>query len=681
MDTSKRTLSLNAKLVLLILPIGIITISFAAIFYFLSRGAVQDTIEKDFATIAGSSKSRVLQTIDSYKQTVRFLANTPTIMDAAQAANEAAEKKGYDSKSIDELEELFKPKGNTLKANDDARTLLMDYVAEAPALQEIFFTNRYGHNAEVSAPTSDFVQSDEGWWTSAFRDGESMEEVEYDESADSTGFAFCVAVPHPDTGSPNGVMKVLIDFSEIQGIFAASNIGSSGESYLLNKDKLMITKSRFKDALIREGSITKTAVLALEVNSTGVENALQGKSGFDTYTNYRGEAVAGYYDFIPEYNWVFLLEQNTSEVNSKVNQLLIWAIMIGAAIVATVVVSVIMFSKMISRPISRAIETLTGTSEQVAAGSNQIAKTSQQMAEASSQQAASLEETSSSLEEMSSMTNQNAENANHANTLSDDAQNSAQKGNASIQQLNAAMAEIAASGEETAKIVKTIEDIAFQTNLLALNAAVEAARAGEAGSGFAVVAEEVRNLAQRAGDAARNTGELIGESSTRIQNGVKIADESVKELEDINTNVQKVSDLLAEIAAASKEQATGIEQVADAVSQMDRVVQSNAANSEESASAGEELSAQSQELNQMVNSLRSVIGHSQSIENAYIESDSLSAPDSGIGKFQNHIKPVIHKAPKKQAPQSTATARSNVVASDPDPEKLIPLDDDDFGNF
>lgn len=271
-------------------------------------------------------------------------------------------------------------------------------------------------------------------------------------------------------------------------------------------------------------------------------------------------------------------------------------------------------ARSIARPINHIADTLRSSSEYVASASKQIASSSQQMAESAGQQATSLEETSSSLAGMTSMTEQNADNANQANVLANDARDAAKQGNGSMQQLNVAMDEISASGEETAKIVKTIEDIAFQTNLLALNAAVEAARAGEAGSGFAVVAEEVRNLAQRAGDAARNTGQLIVESTSRIANGVKIAEETGTALSDINVNSQKVSDLLGEIAAASKEQETGIDQVNTAVTRMDKVIHSNAAISEESASASEELSAQAMQLSEMVAELATVVEGAQNTQ-------------------------------------------------------------------
>jgi methyl-accepting chemotaxis protein len=246
------------------------------------------------------------------------------------------------------------------------------------------------------------------------------------------------------------------------------------------------------------------------------------------------------------------------------------------------------------------LQQVASASEQVASAAGQIGSGSQAVAQGASEQASSLEEISSSLQEMASMTRQNAANAQEARSLSDAARGSVGTGVDSMRRLSEAIERIKHSSDDTAKIVKTIDEIAFQTNLLALNAAVEAARAGDAGKGFAVVAEEVRNLAMRSAEAAKNTANLIEGSVKNAEQGVAINQEVFANLEEINTQVRKVGEVMAEIAAASEQQSEGIEQVNQAVTQMDQVTQQNAANSEESASAAQELASQAAEMNGLV---------------------------------------------------------------------------------
>lgn len=247
-----------------------------------------------------------------------------------------------------------------------------------------------------------------------------------------------------------------------------------------------------------------------------------------------------------------------------------------------------------------ALSQVSMAAEQVSSASLHISEGSQILSQRASEQAGSIEEVSSSLHEVASMTRQNSENAREARGLSKSAETAVEEGVESMNRLSEAIGRIKESSDSTAKIIKTIDEIAFQTNLLALNAAVEAARAGDAGKGFAVVAEEVRNLAMRSAEAAKNTANLIEESVKNSENGVNLNQEVLKNLTEINGQVKKVGAVMAEIAAASEQQTQGVDQVNSVITQMNIVTQQIAANAEESASGAEELSGQAEELKSMV---------------------------------------------------------------------------------
>lgn len=242
--------------------------------------------------------------------------------------------------------------------------------------------------------------------------------------------------------------------------------------------------------------------------------------------------------------------------------------------------------------------------EQVAAGAKQISKSSIVLSQGATEQASSIEELTASLEEISSQTKLNAENSNKANELAQNARSNAEKGNKQMVEMLAAMEEINNSSSNISKIIKVIDEIAFQTNILALNAAVEAARAGQHGKGFAVVAEEVRNLAARSANAAKETTELIENSIKKAEEGTKILQNTANALSEIVSAVDKVADLVHNIAMASNEQTAGIEQINQGILQVSQVVQENSSTSEEGASASEELSSQAELLKEMISKFK-----------------------------------------------------------------------------
>jgi methyl-accepting chemotaxis protein len=309
------------------------------------------------------------------------------------------------------------------------------------------------------------------------------------------------------------------------------------------------------------------------------------------------------------------------------------------------------FYSRIKGDLNAAVENLDKAMQQVAIGADQVASASlqvstggQSLSQGSSEQASSLEEVSSSLQEMSSMTKQNTLNAREAKGVAEAARSSADRGVESMNRMSAAINQIKSSSDSTARIVKTIDEIAFQTNLLALNAAVEAARAGDAGKGFAVVAEEVRNLAMRSAEAAKNTAGLIEDAVKNSERGVAINTEVLKNFEDIAGKINKVSQVVAEIAAASEQQDQGISQVNKAVEQLNQVTQHNAANAEESASAAQEMSSQSEEMRSMVASFKL----------------------TGTGVL-----------PQAMRSKGHAARLPHIPGMQPDPGKVIPLDEKD----
>ncbi|HJV86433.1 MAG TPA: methyl-accepting chemotaxis protein [Noviherbaspirillum sp.] len=254
--------------------------------------------------------------------------------------------------------------------------------------------------------------------------------------------------------------------------------------------------------------------------------------------------------------------------------------------------------------LARIVSQVRSGTETIASASGQIATGNLDLSSRTEEQAGSLEETASSMEELTATVRQNAENAQQANRLSISASEIAGKGGAVVSQVVDTMASINTSSRKIVDIIGVIDGIAFQTNILALNAAVEAARAGEQGRGFAVVAAEVRSLAQRSAAAAKEIKTLISDSVDKVDDGTRLVNEAGATMEDIVTSVQRVTDIMGEITAATREQTAGIEQINQAISQMDQTTQQNASLVEEAAAAAEALREQAATLSHAVNVFR-----------------------------------------------------------------------------
>jgi methyl-accepting chemotaxis protein len=380
------------------------------------------------------------------------------------------------------------------------------------------------------------------------------------------------------------------------------------------------------------------------------------------------------------------LDQADKQLQASVNkaiQIIIAGLLAMAVFFATLVLRIV--SNSVIKPISKIIDDLAGGADNLLDAANQVSSASVELADGATRQAASLEETSASLEEMSSMTRLNAENVSQTSQMAESAKTSAGVAQQSMEKMILAIDSIKQSADQTATIMKTIDEIAFQTNLLALNAAVEAARAGEAGAGFAVVAEEVRSLAMRSAEAAKSTAVLIEQSRKNADNGVESAGEVKEILAKIVEGINKVSQLAKEIAVASDEHAQGVNQINLAVSEVDKVTQSNAATSEECASASEELSGQAKELNELIREMARIVGARQPSE-AYSRS-ALERPPMTTAR------PAAPKKPALSAPVPKATGKpAKPAAKKAAPalpagktgqksKEVIPFDDDDFEDF
>ncbi|MEJ5359176.1 MAG: methyl-accepting chemotaxis protein [Desulfobacterales bacterium] len=446
-----------------------------------------------------------------------------------------------------------------------------------------------------------------------------------------------IAVPVRDEqGKTAGVLASVLRIGFLTDKLLDVKIGKTGYPFLVNGAGLIIGHPNKE--LILKTDISQIPEMAPIHKALGTV-----KTGIEAYRFNGVDKIAGFAP-VPLTGWSLVVTQDEAEFLESARDIRNAVALGGSLFLALTVVSVFFFARSLSRPIGRVVELVHAGSEEVAAAASQVSSSSQNLAAGASEQAASIQETSASLEEISSMTKQNAAHASQANGLVTEANEVIERANRSMGQLIEAMREISASSLETQKIVKTIDEIAFQTNLLALNAAVEAARAGEAGAGFAVVADEVRNLAIRAAEAARNTSSLIEGSVKRIQDGTGLVDTTHSAFAEVAQSARKIADLVAEINAASNEQAQGIDQINRAVSEMDKVVQQNAATAEESASASEELNAQAEQMKSAISELVAIIG----------------GKASSAGSTRSFGKPAEETAPTEKAPSAVKRLASKV---------------------
>jgi methyl-accepting chemotaxis protein len=461
-----------------------------------------------------------------------------------------------------------------------------------------------------------------------------------------------------------------------------AGMGQTGESYLVGPEGRMRSDGRADP----ETFSVRASFAGNDrgrVNTPSAKAALEGRTGQAEMRNYAGREVLSAYAPVTVWGttWALIAEMETAEAFRELDDFTRLMLVGGTALLLILLAVSFGFSRRIARPVRGVIAGLRASAERVAAASLELSSAGQSLSEGSSEQAASLEETSASLEQMAGMIGQNADNAVEAERLTTETRQVVARANQAMEELTGAMEKIGRSGQDTSRIVKTIDEIAFQTNLLALNAAVEAARAGQAGAGFAVVAEEVRNLAMRSAEAARNTGALIQKNIAQLEEGAGLVEETNAAFVEVTRGADRIGALIGEISAASKEQADGIEQVNRAVSEMNQITQQNAATAEEAASASEAMHAESRELDNFIRELTVLVEGGRKGSGETGKEKSGTREDRGPefedwrGESARPKKPASRvAAPREEAKKSSGREIP--------PDQLIPFDkDDEFDDF
>jgi hypothetical protein len=427
------------------------------------------------------------------------------------------------------------------------------------------------------------------------------------------------ALIHDQAGKVIGIWHNRADFGFIEDILKASQASMANDGFktadirLIDGRGQVLTEYDPHGTGSQEFRRDRSVVLKLNYVEAGVKNAqesIAGRSGVGRFIppGETVEHVGGYSPSrgalgFPGLHWSVLTAVKADEADAVLNRTRYLLIAVSVVSLVVLAGAAIWLAISLSRPILAALENIRLGGEDISGNAKQVATSATGLAESASEQAASLEETAASLEEMASMTRRNAESSSQARDIATHAREAADHGASQMHAMQKAMADIRAASEEITKILKTIDEIAFQTNILALNAAVEAARAGEAGAGFAVVAEEVRALAQRCTSAAKETAAKIDASVHKSQQGVQISADVASSFDKIQEQFRRLDALVGEISTSSAEQSKGVEEINRAVTQMDKITQSNAASSEENAAAAEELNARSADLRSTVGTL------------------------------------------------------------------------------